>query len=125
MGQTPYSPSFLSGDALIALVTESSLLNVSSGDSMSHKYQQLIANHSIHINSNFVASSNLCIIIRHQVSERNLQPAVCQPAGVDSPKISRILLTQWRKKIGNLKLEDERRGQKRKGLAQMTLAIMQ
>ncbi|GBM01690.1 hypothetical protein AVEN_271941-1 [Araneus ventricosus] len=33
---------------------------------MSHDSQQLIANHSIHNNSNFAASSKLCIIFGHQ-----------------------------------------------------------
>ncbi|GBM01305.1 hypothetical protein AVEN_170353-1 [Araneus ventricosus] len=47
---------------LIALVTESSLQNVSSDDNMSHDSQQLIANHSIHINCNFVASLPKCVL---------------------------------------------------------------
>ncbi|GBN66738.1 hypothetical protein AVEN_30919-1 [Araneus ventricosus] len=56
---------------LIVLVTESSLQTVSSNDSMSHDSQHLIANHRIHINSNFVASK-LCIIFRHQCNFKNV-----------------------------------------------------
>ncbi|GBL97486.1 hypothetical protein AVEN_162948-1 [Araneus ventricosus] len=55
----------------LALVTESSLQNVSSDDSMSHDSQKLIVSHSIHINPNFVASSKLCIIFGHQCTNNH------------------------------------------------------